>query len=624
MRLRPLLLPLLALVVFAVFARVLGYGYVSYDDGIYAQGNEVVRAGLTVRGIGWAFSTFHGSTWLPVTWLSYMLDATFLGDGARGHHLTNVCLHALNAALLFRWLEQRTGAVWPALLAAALFALHPLRVESVAWVSGRKDVLSGTLFLCTLGAYARWVDSPSPRRYALVVAVYALGLAAKQTLITVPLLLLLLDVWPLGRGAVPVSRRLVEKLPLFALAAAGTAIGWLSQRSGVDARLAALPADARVLNALLAYGAYLAQTLSATGLSAHYPHPGAALSVGAALGVGALLLALTTLALALRRRVPAIPVGWLWFLGTLVPMLGLSAFGHDQARADRFTYLPHMGLFVALAYGAAGLARARPAARRFLTGFALVWLCWFGARAAQQCGVWRDTESLWTHALAVEPEDGTAHYNLGVYHAQERGDMERALAHLQAAARLMPDSPEALGNLGVTLATQRRFGAAEPLLRRAAELRPGDANAQLAHGSTLAELRRMPEAAAAFERAAQLRPDDLDLLVSTGQLLAGAGEKRAGAGYLLRVAAVRADDAQLVFDAGRMLADAGDWPAAIAALKAALERRPGWLEALTTLARVQDAAGRPKGSARSWAQVVEARPDDAALVREIEAALAGL
>ncbi|MEW6072104.1 MAG: hypothetical protein AB1726_05830 [Planctomycetota bacterium] len=443
----------LAALTFAVFHRAARNDFLTYDDPAYVTENAPVTAGLTAEGVRWALTSFHASNWHPLTWLSHMLDCELFGRAAAGHHLTSVAMHALAAALLFLALSVLTGEARPSFFAAGLFALHPLRVESVAWVAERKDVLSGLLAMATILAYALHARRPGGRRYGLVLVLFALGLLAKPMLVTLPAALLLLDLWPLGRWRGPgAGRRLIlEKAPLFALAAASGVLTVLAQRAGgAVSALELLPLGARVENALASYVAYLGATVFPRGLAAFYPHP-AIVAPGSfraltlpALGAGLLLLAGTALALRARRRRPYALVGWLWYLGTLLPVIGLLQVG-TQARADRYTYLPAVGIALLVAWGGRDLARARPRTRPLLGLLGGLALAGCAALSWRQIGVWRDTETLWGHAAAVTERNYVAEGNLGA--ALLLADEEAAVEHLRRAIEFHPRFPPPRQNL---------------------------------------------------------------------------------------------------------------------------------------------------------------------------------
>jgi hypothetical protein len=457
-RLAPLCAALLALTAVA-YLPVWGNGFVNYDDPLYVTENPDVQAGLSGPGFGWAWTNGEAPYWLPLTWLSLQADAhLFSARGPRGEvvlspaafHGTNLAWHAAGTLLLFAVWYRMTGARWRSFLVAALFAVHPMHVESVAWVTERKDVLSGFFGALALWAYARHAESPGRLRFLAVPAAFLLSLLSKPMLMTLPFALLLLDYWPLrrwapGRGPAALGRLVREKAPLFALAAAVALLTLASrERHGALVSTDEVSVPARLGNALAAYGWYLSATFWPTGLAALYPHPYRSWSAARALGGAACLLSVTALALWQARRRPWLLVGWLWFVGMLVPVIGLAQ-GGAQARADRFSYWPHVGLFVAVAWGLGGLAeRARlPCAARAAAG-ALA-LGALGALTWVQVGYWRNSVTLWEHALAVTADNDRAHQYLAIAYRRE-GRLEEAALHIAEAARIQHN--RARGPLG--------------------------------------------------------------------------------------------------------------------------------------------------------------------------------
>jgi protein O-mannosyl-transferase len=470
----------LAGIAFAVFARALHYDFVTFDDPYYVFLNPHVYSGLTPDSIGWAFTSFENANWHPITWLSLQLDQTVWGPGPWGYHLTNVILHAANAGLLFLVLRALTGAFWRSVIVALLFAVHPLRVESVAWVTERKDVLSTFFGLVALWAYAVYARDPSARRYGAVAAAFALSLMSKPMLVTLPCLLLVLDWWPLGRVTVARdwARLVVEKLPLFALAAASIVLTYLAQMGeGVVVDLARYSAYARASNALVSYVQYLSMTFWPVGLAPYYPHPGDGLPVWKAAGAALLLAVVTAVAVALRRRSPFVLAGWLWYLGTLVPVIGLVQVGR-QAYADRYTYFPQIGILLALCWGVAELATRR--SRIALTVAAAAAAVGLIFVTEGQLKIWHDSVGLWNYTIKTAGRSPTALQSLA--RALEDVNTPEALKKARAlygeALELDPDSVLGHTNLGALLARLRDYDEATKELTTACNL---DANYPLAH-----------------------------------------------------------------------------------------------------------------------------------------------
>lgn len=400
----------LAALTWAVFGRTVGHEFVDYDDPSYVTAEPNVTRGLSWQGVIWAFTKTHSGNWHPVTTLTHMLDCHVYGVNAAGHHRSNLVLHTAAVVFLFLTLRQITGAPWRSAFVAAVFAIHPLRVESVAWVAERKDVLSGVFFALTLAAYSRYVRKRSVASYLVLALVFALGLMSKGTLVTLPFLLLLLDDWPLRRG-IGIVRLIPEKIPLLVMSAATCVVTYMVQTETMNS-VEKLPLLARLSNACVSIVAYTGQMFWPANLSVFYPHAGDQLPLWQG-GAAAALIVLITLAIVAIPRVPAyVPIGWLWYLGMLVPMIGIVQVGL-QARADRYTYLPQIGLYVLIAWGIADLTRRwRFQAQVVGAGGAAIigLLAW---AAVAQSGHWRNSESLWRRALAVTPNNAVAHTNLG-------------------------------------------------------------------------------------------------------------------------------------------------------------------------------------------------------------------
>jgi protein O-mannosyl-transferase len=537
-----------------VFGQTLRHDFINFDDGDYVFKNPHITRGLNWDGIAWAFTHVHAGNWHPLTWISHMADAQFYGANPGGHHLTNVIIHALTAALLFLVLRQMTGALWRSAFVAAVFAIHPLHVESVAWIAERKDVLSGLFFVLTLGAYLRYVRRGGLGRYLIVTGLFVLGLMCKPMLVSVPFILLLLDYWPLRcfdeKSATP-GKLIVEKLPLVVIGVAACLVTVFAQKVAIQP-IEKFPFLLRIGNALLAYVDYLRQTFWPTNLAIFYPWEASRIHL---VGVGIALLVLIAISLLvflLRRR--GYPVtGWLWFLVMLGPVIGIVQVG-NQAHADRYTYLPQIGLLLFLTWGLADLAcRVRVLRHVFvpLAIVALAPLAWF---ARIQTSHWQDSERLWSHALSITTDNTVAEENLGQA-LYQKGNVNDALFHLDKALRIEPNDAIAHGALGAILlrvpeqqkeglahlkrsveiypnqaAVQSALGvalleagnASESLthLEKAVALDPGDTDAHFNLGNTLLALLRPKEAVAEYERAFQLNPKDAEALNNLAWVLA--------------------------------------------------------------------------------------------------------
>ena len=491
-----------------VYGQTVGHEFVNYDDGKYVYENVHVRNGLSWEGVGWAFTTLWASNWHPLTWLSHMLDCELFGLNAGVHHLGNVLLHILNSMLLCLVLRNMTGAVWRSAMVAALFALHPLHVESVAWVAERKDVLSTLFFMLTLGAYARYADRPSRTRYGLVFVFLALGLMAKPMLVTVPFVLLLLDYWPLERFRLTQTNALrllvMEKVPLFVLVAASSLVTFVAQqRGGATSLTFVVPFGLRIANALVSYVAYPGKILWPTGLAVLYPYRDAVSTVQWA-GAAAVLAGVTVLVIwaSRKRRYPA--VGWLWYLGTLVPVIGLVQVGM-QSMADRYTYVPAMGLFVMAVWGMADLLarwRLGRVVHAAMAGVVIV-ACMIGTWFQVDC--WANTVTLFEHALKVARPSALAHNNLGLAFA-EQGKREKAIAHYQEALRIHPTYAKAHANLGVLLMEKGKSSEAIRHCTEAVRIDPQLAKGHLNLGFVLFRQGKDEEAIASYREALRIQP----------------------------------------------------------------------------------------------------------------------
>lgn len=509
---------LLALLVFAAFGDTLRHGFINLDDDEYVLHNAHVRAGLTAGSVAWAFTHSYSANWHPLTWISHMLDCQLYGLAPAGHHLTNLLLHSASAIALFLVWWRMTGALARSAVVAALFAIHPLRVESVAWISERKDVLSGLFFMLTLGAYAAYARRPDARRYALVLILFALGLMAKPMLVTLPFVLLLLDYWPLQRQS-GLRKLALEKLPLLLLSAASAVVTLFAQRDVIQP-LARISIPLRLGNAIEATVVYLRQLFWPVDLAVLYPWTPNRVTAPAVVGCAALLVAITVAVVGWRRRRRHLVTGWLWFLVMLLPVIGIVQVG-AQAHADRYTYLPHIGLLIAMTWSVADLVRQRivlgAATATALMGLLIL------SRA--QVTHWRDSESLWTHTIlatsnhAVISIDPSTEVYLG--HAlSERGKLAEAIARYQNAIGIDPNHAPACSALGVALLETGDAAGSLSALQRAAELNPDYGEAHYNLGNTLVALGDAPGAVAQYSRAIDLNSSDYQACNNLAWLLA--------------------------------------------------------------------------------------------------------
>src|SRR6266513_2980366 len=524
-----------------VFGQTVAHDFVNFDDHVYIYDNPLVTGGLTTSGIVGAFTHPHARNWHPLTTISHMLDCQLYGLNARGHHFTNVALHTIAVLLLFRVLRGTTVALWPSALVAALFAIHPLHVESVAWLSERKDVLSAVLFMLTLAAYVRYAGAPSIGRYLIVLMIFALGLMSKPMLVTVPFVFLLLDYWPLRRfdkverfkPGSGITRSLnqrpsflfLEKTPLLVLSGLSCLVTICAQDQATGS-LEQLPFTWRLSNALVSYIEYARQTFWPARLAVFYPYPNNPLSIWKVTLASAFLLTVSAIAIFLRKKRPYVLTGWFWYVGMLVPVIGIVQIG-EQGHADRYTYLPHIGLFLLIVWVAADVAAVRQSRSRFAMAAAIVIIVALACAAFVQTSSWRNSETLWSHALAVTADNDVAHNNLG-YLCVDRDELDKAISHFEAAARIRSGKRDAhydVGsafvqmNLADALARKGQSDEAMVHYEEAIKLQPYYADAYYNRGNVLLAKGRIDEAIVDLEKTLQIQPDDADAHTCLGNAL---------------------------------------------------------------------------------------------------------
>jgi tetratricopeptide (TPR) repeat protein len=507
-----LICALLALATIAIYAQTATHGYVAYDDDQYVYQNHWVKAGLTGANIAWAFTTFFYANWHPLTWLSYMLDFSLWGENPGAQHLENVAIHLASTLLLFLVLTRMTRRPWRAALVAAIFTVHPLRVESVAWISERKDVLSTFFDMLTLLLYVRYAAKPAVPRYLAVALAFALSLLAKPMAVTFPLVLLLLDFWPLRRIAWPPApaagrRLIVEKLPLLGLSAAASVFTFLAQRNfGAVASLSRLPLAARAANAAISYVVYMGKAFWPADLAVLYPERSP--DSGSALLAAILLVAITGVAWLWIRKRSYFAVGWLWYLGMLVPVIGLVQVG-VQSMADRYTYLPMVGLSIAVVWTVADFVEGRRELRLAAGVAAASVLIALAVVSFRQTGYWKSSRALFEHTLAVTRNNHIIENNMGVILGRE-GNSREAMALYKEALAIVPDYADAHANLGHELLKAGQFADGEQHLIKALALRPDIASAQGDLGVLMAARGQYEQARRQFERALAINPNDAD------------------------------------------------------------------------------------------------------------------
>lgn len=571
----------------ALYNPVNRHPFVNYDDDRYITENPHVHNGLTWRTITWAFTATEQGNWHPLTWLSHALDYQLFHQNPAGHHFTSLLIHAANAVLLFLFLMYATRRLGPSLFVAALFALHPINVESVAWVAERKNVLCTFFFFATLIAYCWYARQPDWRRYLVFAGLFVLGLMSKPMVITLPFVLLLLDYWPLGRirggradaTAAPLSKLVVEKLPLIALSAASAVITMQAQRAGGAMRSTAqFSLAVRLENAVMAYAMYLWKMIWPSHLSPIYPHPGDSLA-GWQVGTSALvLLAVTAVALKFRAR-RYLLTGWLWFLGTLVPVIGLVQVG-DQAMADRYAYIPLVGIFIMIAWGIADLADSKQIGLVVRVIPAACVLLALSFATNRQLGYWSSNYDLWTHAVAVTGRNFIAQDNLGGA-LLWLGKTDEAYLHFQAAAEINPLDPMSRSNLGAYLQEHGHMAEAIEKYNRVITLTsdPGLLAATYANlGAAYRKLGEDEKARTSYDQALQLNPNQYNAYLGLGELLEKQSRLDDAISNYSKAVELRPTDTGFLL-LGRALERTGRRSEALAAYQAALKLSPEMPEA---------------------------------------------
>jgi len=574
---------ILAIAILAIYAQTFHYDYVAYDDDEFIVDNAHVRAGLTPASAEWAVTTSYSSYWHPLTWLSYELDNQLFGLNAGPEHAVNVLLHLASTLLLFfalRWMTRRT---WLSAIVAGVFALHPLHVESVAWIAERKDVLSTFFAMLLLLLYVRYAKAPSAGRYLQVAAVFGLALMAKPMVVTLPFVLLLLDFWPLGRIEWPLAwpklaRPILEKLPLLAMAAVVSTITYVVQKKN-GAMAESIPLTERLGNALVSYVRYLGKTFWPANLAVLYPlHSEGALAVAAS----ALVLAAITIVVVLRaRRSPWLAVGWFWFVGTLVPVIGVVQVG-SQAIADRYTYVPMIGLSIAVVWGVAEAVLARPRWEKAAGAAGGLALLVLAAMAYRQAEYWKNSFTLFEHALAVTRDNYIMQNNMGIVVGRE-GRSREAMDYFREAIALHPAYAGAYAHLGRELLKSGATHEATVPLERAVALDPGMEEAQADVGIALAAQGRLDEAKQHLEQAVLMKPEDAESQSNLCSVLQYLGRPAEGVAHCQEAVKLRPDSAASQLNLASALAAEGKRDDAIREARALLEKHPDYGPALAAL-----------------------------------------
>ena len=632
----------LLVVTLAVYMPVFRNAFINYDDDVYVYRNSFVKAGLTAKGLAWAFNVGYAGNWHPLTWMSHMADYQFFRDNPAGHHATNLIFHMASTVLLFLVLRRMTsrpgsmqaGSSWKSAFVAALFALHPLHVESVAWVAERKDVLSTFFWMLTMGAYVLYSEKPSIKRYVPVILLFALGLMSKPMLVSLPIILLLLDYWPLGRMEKSGKLKLIlEKMPLLAMSAGSAIITFTAQnKEGAVGSFQNYPIGVRVANAIVAYAGYVGKTVFPHNLAIFYPHPGNTLAVWQIAGSAVILAAITSLVFYYGRKRRYLAVGWLWFVITLIPVIGLVQVGR-QAMADRYTYFPLIGLFLIVASllpdlaretkrrgdGAMGRWGETPGNALVIVACAIVIM--LAAATRVQVGYWRDSRMLFQHAVDVTRNNYLAHINLGMAHEDEK-EYGEAMRQYRESLKIKSENDLAHFCLGGALMDQGRFDEAADEFRTAIALypnyslahynlglvfdlqgKPNEAkaeylkamtlNAQMAPphnnlGIILVNEGKIDEAIAQFREALEIEPDHAMAHLNLGLALAGQGKVNEAIPEYRKSIACNPDLPNAYYSLGKALEGQAKLSEAAEQYRRALEIDPSCREAMAGLKRLDD------------------------------------
>jgi Tfp pilus assembly protein PilF len=583
-----LILAGLAVITFGIYAQVIGHQFITYDDDWYIKENSMVSRGVTLAGLAWAFTTFYQANWHPLTWIAHMIDSQLFGMNAGGHLLVNALIHVANTLLVFWFLLRTTRARWPSMLVAALFALHPLHVESVAWASERKDTLSTFFGLLSLIAYVRYTESLSWKRYVVVAVMLTLGLMAKPMLVTWPFVMLLLDYWPLRRvHDGEAAKRLVrEKLPLFVIVAVSCVITMFAQSHGGAVRTATeVPVAMRLSNALVSYAKYLLLMFWPHDLAVNYPPGPTGIPAWQIIAAAVVLTGITAFCLFQRNRRPYLIVGWLWFLGTLVPVIGLVQVG-GQTMADRYFYIPSIGLFIVIAFGLADIAKRQRVSRALGATVAGGILLILAALTNAQIQRWRDSVTLFEHTLAVTSPNLPIEYSLGLA-LRRSSRYDEAVAHFEKALQLQPDDYNSLWNMGDIRSYQDRLPEATDYYQAAIRSQPDAPKAHARLGQALWQQNRIEAASDEMRRASQLAPKDPDIRRNFGLVLARQGRISEAIDQFHEEVRLNPNIAEAHANLGLVLLESGKTQESIPEFEAALRLKPELKAAADNLRRAQ-------------------------------------
>jgi protein O-mannosyl-transferase len=607
---------LLTVAVLWVFYRAVSYDFLAYDDYIYVVDNPHIKDGLTIEAVKWAFTTTYANFWHPVTWFSYMLDVDVFGTAPFGFHFTNIVLHYLNTLLLFAVLYRMTRALWPCLAVALLFGIHPLHVESVAWVSERKDVLSTFFMVLAMGAYTAYAKTPSWRRYGVVTLFFILGLMAKPMLVTLPFVFLLLDYWPLNRTKLNPSETtkaldflslVKEKIPLFVLAFGFSILAMVAQKKGSAlASVGEIDFALRIKNALVSYFLYLKNTVFPSQLSIFYPYP-ETISLWAAVGSAALILIVCMGVLYFHRCCPWLVTGWFWYLGTLVPVIGMVRVG-DFSMADRFTYIPLVGIFIMLAWTAQKAWTDRPELKKWIIIFFVITVFGLGAAAYRQTGYFKNSRTLFEQAVLVNPGNWLALNNLGItYNKMEKP--QEAIECFKKALLKKPVFVEALNNLAGTLVKTGHMEEALAYYCKAIEVMPGFSGTYYNLAVALESSGQLKEAEKNYEMALRINPRNAEALNNLGVLQERSGRTGEGTKNIKKALEIKPGYAEAHYNMGNLLLKQSMLGRAAYHYNKAIRIRPDYAEAYNNLGVVLFNMNRQKEAEKFFEAALRIEPD---------------
>jgi len=638
-----LLCGFLIITTLAIYWPVLKHEFVNYDDDKYVTENRHITDGITRRSVIWVFTSPHFHMWHPLTSLSHMLDCQLFGLNPAWHHLTSLLFHIASTLLLFGILKRMTGAIWPSFFVAAAFALHPLNVESVAWVAERKNVLSSFFWMLTIAAYISYAKRPSMGRLLVVVLIFALSTMTKPMVVTLPFVLLLLDYWPLGRlqwqrqskeqdylhcesmqlnyQGPSAWRLFAEKIPLFILAAVLSAITFIvQQRGGVVFKLDNVPLKFRMTNAFNSYAIYIVKMIWPSRLAVFYPHPLGKLSIWQVAAAVLLLLAVSAGVICLARSRKYLPVGWLWYLGTLVPVIGLVQVG-AQARADRYAYLSFIGRFIMIAWGLTDLL-AKWRYRKIILGTvapAVLLALSIGTRL--QLHHWRNNTALFEHAINVTEDNFIMHNNYANV-LNEAGQLDKAIEHYYKSLQIKPDSALAHNNLGIALYNLGKLNEAIEHYKKAQELNPKFSKPHFNLAVVLAKQGKTDEAIAEYRQALRFRPDDIDALSNLGLMLAKQGDFGKAIEHYKKALELEPDNLTTHGRLGLVLAHVGNINEAIRELRIVLNARPENAEIHFNVGVLLERQGKVVEAIKAYQQALRVDPDHTKARERLKAALA--